>query len=175
MTFDVPVHTVHTGVDGFVVKQETVKYLNEDDMVENWQMKLPKYRYDQVKKMVDGTEVVTNVITNVVSPMRRKVILSQLPPHLWSRTPKVLHDEDGKVSEYLYKDRKYVWWYVRPTPVDDEIKELHKELQFIPEMNVERVKELLTLIEDNKAGGWLVKRGWRALKDPEHFMSVLYS
>jgi len=170
MTFDVPVHTVHTCVDGFVVKQETVKYLNEDDFVENWQMKLPKYRYDQVKKMVDGNEV----LSNVVSPMRKKVILSQLPPHLWSRTPKVQYDEDGKVSEYLYKDKKYVWWYVRPTPVDDEIRELYRELQFIPEMNKERVKELLGLIEDNKAGGWLVKRGWKALREPEHYLGVLY-
>jgi hypothetical protein len=170
MTFDVPVHSFHTSPNGFVVKQETVKYLNEDDFVENWQMKLPKYRFDIVKKMIDDTEVVSRVIV----PMRRKIILSQLPPHLWTRIPKVLHDEDGKVSEYLYKDRKYVWWYVRPTPVDDEIRELHKELQYIPWMNKERVKELLGLIEDNKAGGWLVKRGWKALKEPEHFLSVLY-
>jgi hypothetical protein len=171
MTFDVPIYTLHTSPNGLVVKPETVKYLNEDDFVENWQMKLPKYRYEQVKKMVDGEEVVSQHL----SPMRRKIILSQLPPHLWSRTPKVLYDEDGKVSEYLYKDRKYVWWYVRPTPVDEEIKELHREMRFIPEMNVERVKELLGLIEDNKAGGWLVKRGWKAVKDPEHFLGVLYS
>jgi hypothetical protein len=171
MTFDVQVSTVHTSPNGPIVKQETVKYLTEEDFIENWQMKLPKYRYEQVKKTVDGIDVVSNI----VSPMRRKVILSQLPPHLWSRTPKVLKDEDGTVSEYLYKDRKYMRWYVRPTPVDDEIKELYQELQFIPEMNVERVKELLTLIEDNKAGGWLVKRGWRAVKDPEHFLGVLYS
>jgi uncharacterized protein YlbG (UPF0298 family) len=171
MTFNVPIQTFHPSPNGLVVKNEVVKYLTEEDFVDNWQMKLPRYRFEEVKKMVDNNEVVSRV----VSPMRRKIILSQLPPHLWDREPKILRDEDGKVVEYLYKDKKYVWWYVRPTPVDDEIRELKSELRFIPEMNKERVKELLGIIEDNKAGGWLVKRGWRALKDPEHFMSILYS
>lgn len=171
MTFNVPIQTFHPSSNGLVVKNEVVKYLTEDDFVDNWQMKLPRYRFEEVKKMVDNNEVVSRV----VSPVRRKIILSQLPPHLWDREPKILYDEDHKVVEYLYKDKKYVWWYVRPTPVDDEIRELKRELRFIPEMNKERVKELLGIIEDNKAGGWLVKRGWKALKDPEHFMSILYS
>ena len=171
MTFNVEIQTLNPSPNGLVVKNETVKYLSENDFVDNWQMKLPKYRFEEVKKTVDGNEIVSRVI----SPLKRRIILSQLPPHLWDREPKVLYDEDGKVSEYLYKDRKYVWWYVKPTPVDDEIRELYKELQYIPWMNVDRVKELLGIIEDNKAGGWLVKRGWKAVKEPEYFLSVLYS
>jgi hypothetical protein len=170
MTFEFSVNSVHTSTDGYVVKPETVKYLCEDDFVENWQMAIPRYRYEEVKKKVDDKEVVMKVVT----PMRKKIILSQLPPHLWKRVPKTLYDEDGKVSELLYKDKKFMWWYVRPTPVDDEIRELHRQLRFIPDMDKNRVKELLMTIEDNKAGGWLVKRGWRALKEPSHYEGILY-
>lgn len=140
----------------FGEEQHVVNPLTQKELADGWQLVLPHVKSTRIQ-LSNGNRKFFKYKKNYKI---FRIVLSQLPDHLWSRLQTKY--EDGVYSHSIAKDRIYLY-IVKQTPVDPEIRELHQlcTQNMYNDLDINRMRELITVLEDNDISGWVLLRAKR--------------
>ena len=148
-------------------KEFKIDRLKNDELIDNWIKVLPKFliRNKEINEFVwDKNKLVDKKITRgrrqyVLSVI--KLNLTELPNHLWNKIkPKY---KEGKLSHYYVRENIYKYFII-PTYVDDDIKELRRLLNSkLLLKKTFRLQTLINNIKKEELNGWLLKKAEKIL------------
>ena len=130
-----------------------VNPLSQKELAEGWRLVIPKVTSTRIKLSYGNKKVIKYKKNYKIF----RINLSQLPDHLWGNLNEKY--EDGQYSHSVAKDNMYLY-IVKETPVDKEIRQLYNYLyyrNYDPSV-LESMKNLVTILEDNNATGWVLLR-----------------
>ena len=112
-----------------------VKPLSQSDLADGWKLIVPSVKFNTTDE--NNNKKFNNIY-------RSKINLAQLPYHLWSK------NNNNKVVE------KSHIYYIQPTEVDTEIKELAYIIMNSQLYSKDYVINLLKKLKDADIYGWLI-------------------
>ena len=124
-----------------------IKPLSQNDLANGWRLEAPRVKRFTKEIYNDKDNIEIKVMNNIY---RSKINLLQLPRHLHHKQRR-LYNGNIKVVDNSHH------FYIEPTTVDKEIKELISILDNNYDIrNTGRINTLLKLFQENDVHGWPV-------------------
>ena len=130
-----------------------IRYNTQNELADGWRIQLPK-RNMRKKIIKDEIKWYNHLYTN-------EVTLAQLPEHLWN-----------KITFNKVRDRFFIFKIIK-TDFDEEIKELFNLVTNLPN-DINRMKELVNILNNNNITGWVLTRAENYIKDIYYYDNILY-
>lgn len=135
-------------------KELKVNNLTDDELADNWQLKLPKKLF--VKSMDSNKKITVKRVKNFHT---FNINMSELPYHLMGKlTPKF---ENNILTSYEATDNIYKY-RIMATDMDDRILRLAKMLNSY-KVDSNEVKQCVVEMEKNNMKGWVLKKAKKYL------------
>ncbi len=130
-----------------------VKPLTQSELADGWKLIVPSIKYNIARQdspeAINSSNVNDNKDKKFNNIYRSKINLAQLPYHLWN-----------KISNNKVVEKSHIY-YIQPTDVDEEIKELVHIVMSSKLYSRDYVINILKKLKDGDIHGWPIIKAMR--------------